>query len=97
MRLCVVVCVCVCVCVCACVRVYGCVYICVCVCVCVCMCVCVCVCVCETVELQKKTVHQQQVFLEHLANKDRVNNLIITGIPEGDDIKNMYVYFVTTE
>ena len=43
----------------------------------------------ETVELQKKTVHQQQVFLEHLANKDRVNNLIITGIPEGDDTKSI--------
>ena len=39
----------------------------------------------ETVELQSKTVHQQQVFLEHLANKDRANNLIITGIPEGDN------------
>ena len=44
----------------------------------------------ETVELQNKTVHQQQFFLEHLANKDRANNLIVPGIPEdGDDRKNV--------
>ena len=42
----------------------------------------------ETVELQSKTVHQQQVFLEHLANKDRANNLVVTGIPEGTNDEN---------
>ena len=39
----------------------------------------------ETMELQNKAVHQQQIFLEHLANKVHRNNLVLTGIPEGDD------------
>ena len=39
----------------------------------------------ETIELQKYAVHQQQVFLEHLANKDGENNLVVTGILEGED------------
>ena len=40
----------------------------------------------ESVDLQHKTVHQQQVFLEHLANMDRKNNLVVTGIIEsGND------------
>ena len=40
----------------------------------------------ESVDLQHKAVHQQQVFLEHLANKDRENNLVVTGIIEtGND------------
>jgi hypothetical protein len=43
----------------------------------------------ESVKLQNRTVHQQQVFLEHLANKDRINNLVVTGIPEGNDSTGM--------
>ena len=44
----------------------------------------------ETVELQNKTVQQQQVFLEHLANKDCASNLIVTGLlEEGDDSKSV--------
>ena len=43
----------------------------------------------ESVQLQNKTVYQQQVFLEHLANKDRINNLAVAGFPEGEDSTNI--------
>ena len=49
----------------------------------------------ETVTEQSKTIHQQQIFLEYLANKDCQNKLIITGIPEGDDVKNIEELFET--
>ena len=34
------------------------------------------------VHTQQNTIRQQQIFLERLANRDRRNNLIITGIVE---------------
>ena len=38
----------------------------------------------ETINIQQNTIEQQQTFLEYLANKDRQNNLIVTGVTETD-------------
>ena len=38
----------------------------------------------ETINVQQNTIEQQQTFLEYLANKDRLNNLIVTGVTETD-------------
>lgn len=39
----------------------------------------------ELVRIQQNTIRQQQIFLERLANQDRRNNLIITGLKESQD------------
>ena len=38
----------------------------------------------DTLSIQQKTIKHQQSFIEFLANKDRRNNLIITGVPEAE-------------
>ena len=42
------------------------------------------------VHTQQNTIRQQQIFLERLANRDRRNNLFITGIVEKENVDEDY-------